>query len=339
MPFLTPPFGIAERVDAVFLYIFILSVAFLLFITSLMIYFVVRYSRKRNAVPVDIEGHTWLEITWTLVPLVLFLSMFYYGWTNFAYMRNPPRDAMVVEVSGRQWSWSFKYPNGKHSEEMYVAVDRPVKVELHSEDVLHGFYIPAFRVKADVVPGRTNFLWFTPTLLGSFDVQCTVMCGLHHTYMLSKVHVLPEEDFKDWYFSDESAPGPGQAVPAAAAAPAPDTASRPEGAPAQVALPETAPAEAAPKGLALLEANTCLACHSVDGTAKVGPTLKGLFGKKEIVVAEGKEVEITVDEPYLKRAISQPGAEVVKGYPPAMPAVQLTDEELEEIVAYIRSIE
>lgn len=329
MPFLTPPFGIADRVDAVFLYIFVLCVAFLIFITSLMIYFVVRYSRKRNTVPVDIEGHTWLEITWTLVPLGLFLSMFYYGWTNFAYMRNPPRDAMVVEVSGRQWSWSFKYPNGKQTDEMYVAVDRPVKVELHSQDVLHGFYIPAFRVKADVVPGRTNFLWFTPTLLGSFDVQCTVMCGLHHSYMLSKVHVLSEDDFKQWYFGDESAPGPGQAEPAAAAAPPPGS-----------AFPsETAPVGAASKGLALLEENACLACHSVDGSAKVGPTLKGLFGKKQVVVAEGKESEITVDAVYLKRAVREPGAEVVKGYPPAMPPVELTDEELDEIVAYIKSIE
>ena len=329
MPFLTPPFSIADRVDAVFLYIFVLCVAFLIFITSLMIYFVVRYSRGRNAAPVDIEGNTWLEITWTLVPLVLFLSMFYYGWTNFAYMRNPPRDAMVVEVIGRQWAWSFTYPNGKQVDEMYVALNRPVKVELHSQDVLHGFYIAAFRVKADVVPGKTNFLWFTPTILGTFDVQCTVMCGVHHSYMLSKVHVLPEEDFKAWYFADEHAPGPGQAATAAASVP-PGTAAT---------SPETAPAGAGGKGLALLEAKTCLACHTVDGTAKVGPTYKGLLGKKETVVAEGKEIEITVDEAYLKKSIRQPGAEVVKGYSPVMPVLPLTDDEVDEIIAYIKSLE
>jgi len=209
MPFLAQSLSIADRVDSVFLFMFVLCVSFLIFITSVMIYFVIRYSRQRNPNPVDIPGNIWLETAWTAIPLVLFLVMFYYGWTNFEYMRNPPRDAMVVEVTGRQWAWSFKYPNGKQTDEMYVALNRPVKAELHSADVLHGFYIPAFRVKEDVVPGRTNFLWFTPTVLGTFDIQCSVMCGAHHSYMLSKVHVLPEDEFKAWYFKDQDAPDSG----------------------------------------------------------------------------------------------------------------------------------
>jgi cytochrome c oxidase subunit II len=215
MPFLTPPLSIADRVDNVFLYIFVLSVVFLVFITGLMVYFTVKYSRRRNPKPVDIEGNAWLEATWTLTPLVLFLSMFYFGWTNFAYMRNPPRDAMVIEVTGRQWAWSFKYPNNKRSEELYLALGRPVRLELRSQDVLHGFYIAAFRVKEDVVPGRQNFLWFAPTILGTFDIQCTVMCGVDHSKMLSKAHVLSEDDFRAWYFADEDAPQPGK-VPVAA---------------------------------------------------------------------------------------------------------------------------
>lgn len=314
MPFFSPPLSIAERVDSVFLYMFVLSAAFLVGITAVMVYFVVRYSRKRNPTPVDIEGNTWLEVTWTVVPLVLFLSMFYFGWTNFEYMRNAPRDAMVVDVTGRQWAWSFAYPNGKQADEMYVALDRPVKVNLHSADVLHGFYIAAFRVKADVVPGRTNYLWFTPTLLGTFDIQCTVMCGLHHTYMLSKVHVLPEEDFKAWYFSDEHAP---EAVKAQAA-------------PAAVSVSDA--------GFALLQENNCVVCHSVDGSEKVGSTFKGLFGKRETVRAGGTEMEVVADETYLSRAIREPGTHTVEGYPPTMPAPSLTDDEVDQVVAYIKAL-
>ncbi len=321
MPFLTPPSSIADRVDSVFLFIFVLSVLFLIFITFLMIYFAMKYSRKRNPKPEDIEGHTGLEIAWTAIPLVLFLVMFYFGWTNFEYMRNPPRDAMVVEATGRQWAWSFKYPNGKQTDEMYVALNRPVKVELHSADVLHGFYISAFRVKADVVPGKTNFLWFTPHLVGSFDIQCTVICGVHHTYMLSKVHVLPEEDFKAWYFGEEEAPKPGQALAAVVSTSAPPAADAREAA------------------LAVLNAKACLVCHSIDGTEKVGPTFKGLFGSKKSVVADGKEQEVLADEAYLTRAIREPSAEVVKGYPPAMPAAPLADQELEQVITYIKTLQ
>ncbi len=319
MPFLSPPLSIADRVDAVFLYIFILSVAFLIFITGLMVYFVIKYSRKRNPTPVDIEGNTPLEIAWTVIPLVLFLTMFYFGWTNFYYMRNPPRDAMVIEVTARQWAWSFQYPNGKQSDELYVALNRPVKVELHSLDVLHGFYIAAFRVKEDVVPGMTNYAWFTPTLLGTFDIQCTVMCGLRHSYMLSKVHVLPEDEFKAWYFADENAPPPVKLQPAAV-------------------QPAAAVAATGDPGFAVLQQKNCRVCHSVDGSEKVGATFKGLFGKKETVIAAGKERDVVVDEAYLAQAIREPGTHKVEGYPPTMPAPSLTDDEIGQVIAYIREL-
>ena len=314
MPFLTPPLSIAERVDSVFLYMFVLSVAFLIFITALMIYFTVRYSRKRNPNPEDIEGNTPLEVTWTVVPLLLFLTMFYYGWTNFEYMRNPPRDAMVIEVTARQWAWSFKYPDGRRTEELYVALNRPVKVELHSQDVLHGFYIAAFRVKADVVPGKTNFLWFVPTLLGTFDIQCTVMCGLDHSYMISKVHVLSEDDFKAWYFTDEDAPKPVKAEASAV------------------------PAGPGGPGLALLQQKNCIVCHSVDGSERVGASFKGLFGKMETVVAEGAEAEVFVDEAYLASAIREPRTHTVEGYPPNMPPITLTDDEIDQVIAYVKEL-
>jgi cytochrome c oxidase subunit 2 len=319
MPFLNPPLSIADRVNDVFLYIFILSVAFLVFITALMVYFVIKYNRKRNPTPVDIEGNMPLEITWTVIPLILFLTMFYFGWTNFSYMRNPPRDAMVIDVTARQWAWSFQYPNGKRSDELYVALNRPVKLDLHSLDVLHGFYIAAFRIKEDVVPGRTNYTWFQPTLLGTFDIQCTVMCGLQHSYMLSKVHVLPVEEFKEWYFATENGPPPAKPQPAAV-------------------QPAAAVAAAGEPGLAVLQQKNCLVCHSVDGSEKVGVSLKGLYGKQQTVVAGGKEQQVTVDEFYLANTLREPHTHLVKGYPPAMPVPSLNDDEIGQVIAYIREL-
>lgn len=339
MPFLEPSVSISDRVDSVFLLAFILSVIVLVGITFLMVYFVLKYSRKRNPQATDVEGNTPLEIGWTLATTVLFLVIFYFGWTNFRYMRNPPRDAMVVEATGRQWAWSFKYPNGKQAEEMYVAVDRPVKIELRSQDVLHGFYIPAFRVKADVVPGKTNFLWFTPTILGTFDVQCTVMCGLNHSYMLSKVHVLSEEAFKEWYFRDETA-GEGErtAAGSTAPAPAPDSAQVVEVTATPSAASAAAVAVATRAGLIVVEEQACLVCHSVDGAEMVGPTFKGVFGRKQVVLAGGEEAEVVGDEAYLRRAIQDPNAEIVKGYPPSMPVNRLTDREIEDVIAYLKTL-
>ncbi len=134
--------------------------------------------------------------TWTVVPLLMFLAIFYFGWTSYDYSRRAPRDAMVVKVTGRQWIWSFQYPNGKQTDKLYAVLDRPMKLEVNSADILHGFYIPAFRLKVDAVPGRTNTTWFQPTRLGSFDIQCTVICGVNHSAMLSHVEVVRENEFQ-----------------------------------------------------------------------------------------------------------------------------------------------
>jgi cytochrome c oxidase subunit 2 len=319
VPFFQQASNINDKVDDVFLYIFALSLLFLVGLTATMVYFVVRYSRRRNPQATNIEGHTGLEITWTVIPLVLFLSMFYFGWTNFRYMRQAPRDALVVEVTGRQWSWSFKYPNGRVTPELYLALDRPVKLQLVSVDVVHGFFVPAFRVKEDVVPGKVNEVWFVPKLLGSFDVECTVICGVNHSYMLSKVRIVPEAAFKEWYFGPQEAP-----------LPLPTTATT---------TPVTAvPAEAKPPAVALLEAKGCVACHSLDGSVTVGPTFKGRFGTREVVRCGETEREITIDESYYRRAIQDPQAEIVKGYPPAMPTTPLTEDELRVVVGFLKGL-
>jgi cytochrome c oxidase subunit 2 len=308
----------AERVDSVFLFVFALSAAFLVFITGLMIYFVWRYSRKRHPKAESIEGHAWLEITWTAIPLALFLLMFYYGWTEFSYTRNPPRDAMAVEVLARQWAWSFTYPNGRQTGELFAALGRPLRLDIRSADVIHGFFVPAFRLKMDAVPGKVNTTWFEPTQLGAYDIECTVICGADHSYMLSKVVVVPEEEFKEWYFGPEDAPLPGARYRA-------------------VAVP-AARREAVHPGLAVLEAKSCTTCHSLDGSVTVGPTFKGAFGRKDVVETEGTEREVTVDEAYLRRAIQEPNAEVVKGYPPAMPENPLSEGELEDVVAFLKTL-
>jgi len=316
MPFFQQASTAADRVDAVFLAITAVCVAFLIFITFLMVYFVIKYNKKRHPKGEDIEGNTRLEIVWTVTPTVLFLVMFYFGWTNFDYERSVPRDAMAITVTARQWAYSFTYPNGKQTTQLFLALNKPAKMELHSLDVIHGFYIPAFRIKEDVVPGKRNYTWFTPTRLGSFDIECTVICGVDHANMLSKVVVVPVSDFEKWYFGDEDAPLPGQAQAAAVTVPEPES-----------------------PAIAVLKAKSCLTCHSLDGSVKVGPTFKGLFGQKHVVrEASGTEREVAVDDAYLAKAIQDPMAETVKGYPPAMPPNPLAEGDLNQVIDLIKNL-
>lgn len=316
---------IASKADAVFLYIFVLTAAFLIFITALMIYFAVKYRRSKGGRAEDIEGHAGLEALWTLIPLALFLSMFYFGWTNYKAMRDVPDDALVVKTVGRQWAWDFIYPNGKRTTELYAAVGRPMKLELESVDVIHGFFIPAFRVKQDVVPGKRNYTWFTPQKLGAFDIECTVICGVKHSYMLSRVHVIPEEEFRAWYFSAGDDP--------------PASVSRGEEALALASAEGRAEGTGDPSaGQALFRDRGCAVCHTTDGSPHIGPSMKGLFGSSVAVLEAGKERVVAADEAYIRRAILQPSAEIRKGFREEMAAETLSEGELSDLLAYIRSL-
>lgn len=188
-----------NNVDAVFLYITALSLIVLVGITVAMIYFVIRYSRKRNPVPTHVEENLSLEVLWTAIPLVLFLSMFYFGWTGYKDMRNVPDNALQIKVTARMWQWSFEYPNGLKTDTLYVAVGMPVRTELRSSDVSHAFFIPAFRVKKDVYPNKVNDLWFQSDKVGRYDIACAEYCGLNHSGMYTAVHIMEQKDFDVWY--------------------------------------------------------------------------------------------------------------------------------------------
>jgi len=196
--------------DTTFFFIVAVSVFFLVVITASMIYFVIRYSRKRNPRAKNIHGNIPLEITWTVIPTILVLIMFWMGWAGYKQLADAPADAMNVDVTAQMWKWTFTYPNGVSSDTLYVPVNKPVKVLLHSRDVNHSFFVPAFRVKKDVIPNRNNSAWFKADKEGTFDIFCAEYCGLNHSHMLSKVVVMPQNAFNVWLNkkADKGSSGP-----------------------------------------------------------------------------------------------------------------------------------
>jgi cytochrome c oxidase subunit 2 len=189
----------SDFVDATFLSIVGVSLLVLLGLLIAMVYFVVRYSRKRNPHPSNIEGNIPLEITWTLIPLALFMGMFYLGWEGYLRIANIPEGALPIKVTARMWAFTFEYPNGVTTDTLYVPVHAPVKLTLHSLDVNHSMYIPAFRVKKDVIPNRDNTMWFKTAAVASYDIACAEYCGLRHAYMYTKVVSQDSMQFEQWY--------------------------------------------------------------------------------------------------------------------------------------------
>jgi len=189
----------SDFVDATFLSIVGVSLLVLLGLLIAMVYFVVRYSRKRNPHPSNIEGNIPLEITWTLIPLALFMGMFYLGWEGYLRIANIPEGALPIKVTARMWAFTFEYPNGVTTDTLYVPVHAPVKLTLHSLDVNHSMYIPAFRVKKDVIPNRDNTMWFKTAAVASYDIACAEYCGLRHAYMYTKVVSQDSTQFEQWY--------------------------------------------------------------------------------------------------------------------------------------------
>lgn len=299
--------NLAAGVDKAFIFIFGVAFLFIVGITVFMIYIVIKYNRKKNKDAMQFTGSTKLEIIWTVIPLIIVLIMFWYGWKGFAPMRKVPEGAMEVTAIGRMWEWEFDYGNGKISKDSLVLpVNIPVKLNLVSEDVNHSLFIPAFRVKEDVVPGYNNYLWFTPTYIGNYDVLCTEYCGLMHYDMLGQAKIVSQEAFENWI--------------------------------ANLTITDK---NAVPEGLNVLKKNGCIACHTLDGSRLVGPSFKGLYGKKQVVITDDGEKTVVADDAYLKDAIYEPNKEVVQGFNKGLMQSYkdlISEEEIDQINEYLKSI-
>lgn len=297
-----------EAVGNIFWAIIGISVVLLALVTGLMIGFAVKYNRKRHPRPEPVQAKTWLEVVWTVIPTILVLGMFFYGYEGFLLMRATPEDAMKINVLGRMWSWSFEYENGKRSDKLYVPIGRNIKLNLKSVDVIHSFFMPAFRIKEDVVPGRDTYLWFKPQTVGASDIFCAEYCGQRHAYMLTQVIVMPDGEFTKWYEKDMKTPE---------------------------ALHDTPPPPH--RGVKLMEKHGCLSCHTLKGPNGELIPLNGLMGMEKQVLSGGVEKRIVVDEAYLIRSVRQPNAEIVKGQAPMMEAPEnMTDEELNVIIEALK---
>jgi cytochrome c oxidase subunit 2 len=260
--------NIANHVDAAMLYIIGISLILLVGITGTMLYFVFRYSKKRNPEAEEVSGHLGLEITWTILPTILVIFIFWVGYSGYELMRDVPSDNLPVKVTARQWSWLFTYENGKSSDKLVVPMGRAIKLSIFSDDVLHSLFIPAFRVKEDAVPGMETKLWFIPQKAAEYDLFCTEYCGVGHASMITKVKVLTPDEFDKWY----SSTGPSGA-------------------------------EKLHRGEQLLRDKGCLGCHTTDGTKLIGPSFKGLMGSTVTVITGGKESTVTADSEYIERSI------------------------------------
>ncbi len=316
IPFGSLPFGsiwfpapgstVASDVDRLFYFILLISTVLFAIVLGMMVTFVVRY-RRRGVAAAEPSAHhnTALEIFWSVIPSGIVAVIFFWGFTAYMNMRQPPDDAYEIQVVARKWSWSFTYPNGHVDTELHVPVDRPVRLVMGSDDVIHSLYVPAFRVKMDVVPGRYTTTWFEATKPGEFKLFCAEYCGTQHSSMVTNVVVHESGTFEGWL---EEAGNLLKTMP---------------------------PAEA---GKVLYTRHGCSQCHSIDGSAKVGPSFLGVFGTTQ-AAADG--TEITVDENYLRESILEPQARIRAGYKPAMPTYsgRLKDEEISAIIAFIKSLQ
>jgi cytochrome c oxidase subunit 2 len=303
----TPPQGteIALQFDNLYAFLLWASLVACFILIGGMVYFALKYKRKTDHDKTPYISHNaLLEFTWSFIPLVIFMVVFVWGWILYHDMRAMPKDALEVHVYGRQWAWDFVYKSGKKiTNEFVVPVKKDVKLIMTSNDVIHSFYIPSMRIKQDAVPGRYTALWFNAQKTGDYHVFCTEFCGAAHSQMLAKLKVVSQEDFEKWLQeSDEDL-------------------------------------TLAQKGAKLSNAKGCVACHSVDGSLKVGPTWKGLWGQSNHEISDGTKV--TVDENYLRESILYPNAKVVKGYPSGvMPTYQgqLSENELSALIEYIKEL-
>lgn len=295
----------AHEVDWLFWFIFWIASFFFTVIVVLMVLFVVRYHARPGHKAQETAHHNVpLEITWTVIPLILVIIIFWIGFKSYMDMSTPPPTAYEIRVTARQWQWWFTYPNGWGDQELHAPKGIPVKLVMTSEDVIHSLYIPAFRLKKDVVPGRYTTAWFEADQTGEYYVFCAEYCGMQHSGMISRVVIQEPQDYLDWLAKAESF------------------------------YDEMSPVDA---GKEMLGKYGCVQCHHTDGSAGTGPHLNDVFGS-QVKLANGSTIE--ADENYIRNSILDPGSQVVSGFQPVMPTFQgkIKDKEIDWIIAYLKSI-
>jgi len=295
----------APAVDDLFYLILYVSAFFFTLIVALMILFVIRYRRRPGYVQADSPSHnTILEVLWTAVPVAIVAFIFYQGFVTYLDMRVAPRNALGVNVTARQWSWSFQYDNGVDSPELHVPVGEPVSLRMQSQDVIHSLFIPHFRLKADVVPGRYTRTWFVATEPGTYDLYCAEYCGRGHSAMASQVVVHPPGEFQAWLDKELEL---------------------------QQSLP---PVE---RGRKLYADKGCSQCHSTDGSVLVGPSFQGIWQQRHTFSNAPPAV---VDDNYIRESILDPAAKIREGFQPKMNTYKgmIKDEEINALIAFIRSL-
>jgi len=294
----------APQVDGLMAFISGVCFFFAVVITIAIIYFFFKYHRKEpHAVGAHIHGDSRLETLWIVIPLILAMSMFSWGAVVYVNYRRVPDDTLDIYVIGKQWMWKAQQPNGiREINELHVPVNRNVRLILASEDVIHDFYVPAFRVKMDVVPGHYNTMWFRPTKTGRYHFFCSQYCGTSHAVMGGWVTVLEAAEYGTWLSGSSGG--------------------------------ETNPVLAGEK---LFAEKACISCHIANGTGRA-PSLNGVYGA-QVLLADGSKVN--ADDAYIRESILQPSAKIVAGYQPLMPSFQgqLTEEQILALTAYIKSLQ
>lgn len=302
-----------EGVDNAFIFILGIAFFFLIGITTVMILFLYRYNKKRHPKPIQNEGNNTLEVIWTIVPLILVLGMFYYGYIGWVPMKRIPDQGVEITANARMWSFSFRYENGRVTDRLYVPKDTAIILNLNAVDVLHSLYIPAFRVKEDMVPGLpNNRMWFEATKTGTYSLFCTEYCGLQHSYMYTDVVVMEPYEFWEWYH-DPSA--------------------------MDIAVPDDA--NLALMGRQVVESKGCIACHSLDGSVVIGPTFLGKFGETVTVTTDGQVRQVVYDEEYIRRSIYDPDYDITEGFRAGQMFSyegEVTEQEVDLIIEFLRSL-
>jgi cytochrome c oxidase subunit 2 len=293
---------IAREVDQLHFALTGLTLFFTVAIFLTIFYFMVKYRRRSpDQRPEGITNSVPLEVTWTVIPALICVGLFVWGSSLYFANAKTPQGAMEIFVTGRQWMWKIQHPEGKREiNELHVPVGRPVTLTMTSEDVIHDFFVPAFRIKKDVLPGRYTSLWFTATETGRYHLFCAQYCGAFHAGMGGWVIVMTQSDYETWLNSDTS----GQTMESA--------------------------------GETVFQERGCMDCHLTDGSGR-GPSLQGLFGKP---IRLGTGETVTANEAYLREAILHPDPKNVPGFQTAMPSYQgqLTDEQILDLIAYLRSL-